>query len=81
MTFASPTPFSVWGVLAMWAVFGSAVLGLLRLRGRIRWRMFRLLHLACVAVIVGGTLMHVILIDGTMEPVTKYAICVAPAVA
>lgn len=81
LTFRSPTPFSIWGVLAMWAVFGSAVLGLLRLRGRIRWRMFRLLHLACVAVIVGGTILHVILIDGTMEPVTKYAICVALAVA
>lgn len=30
LLFASPTPFSVWGVLAMWAVFASALLAIFR---------------------------------------------------
>ena len=29
LLFASPTPFSAWGVIAMWAVFAAAFRGLL----------------------------------------------------
>jgi predicted ferric reductase len=30
LLFRSPTPFSVWGVIAMWAVFAAAILAALR---------------------------------------------------
>ena len=30
LLFRSPTPFSVWGVIAMWAVFATALLAALR---------------------------------------------------
>ena len=42
LLFRSPTPFSVWGVIAMWAVFATSLLG--ALRGRLRlviWRLCR----------------------------------------
>ena len=32
LLFASPTPFSAWGVIAMWAVFGAALLAAFRAR-------------------------------------------------
>ena len=41
LLFRSPTPFSAWGVVAMWAVFASALLATLRRRLRLRplvWR-------------------------------------------
>lgn len=71
----SPTPFSLWGVIAMWAVFATAVLALLRARMRIRnWRRA---HIALAVVIVAGTVLHSLLIDGTMETVSKAALCAA----
>ena len=44
LLFASPTPFSAWGVIAMWAVFASALLAGLRRRLRLRPRRWRLAH-------------------------------------
>lgn len=74
LLFASPTRFSLWGVLAMWAVFFSAGLAILRQRGRLALRPWRALHGLAAVVIVGGTVLHALLIDGTMEPVSKYAL-------
>jgi len=71
----SPTPFSVWGVIAMWAVFASALLALLRGRLRLRPRTWRLAHTALGAVIVAGSVVHALLIEGTMETVSKAVLC------
>lgn len=79
LLFQSATPFSVWGVLAMWAVFASALLA--ALRGRLRPAVWRLGHLALAAVIIPGTIVHALLIDGTMELISKVALCVMVAVA
>ena len=75
LLFASPTPFSVWGVIAMWAVFVSALLAALRRRMRLRPRLWRLAHKALALVIVVGTVLHALLIQGTMETVTKAVLC------
>ena len=76
LTFTSPTPFSVWGVLAMWAVFVSAGLAVLRARRKLRWRTWQRIHVPLALVIVCGTVVHALLIDGTMEQVTKIALSV-----
>lgn len=76
MLFVSPTPFSVWGVVAMWAVFLSALMAVFRRRLRLRPRTWRLGHLALAIVIVIGTVVHAILIEGTMEPISKLILCV-----
>ncbi|TGN58617.1 ferric reductase [Paracoccus liaowanqingii] len=75
LLFRSPTPFSVWGVIAMWAVFGAALLAATRRRLRLRPLLWRRAHLTLAAVIVSGTVLHAVLIQGTMETVSKLALC------
>lgn len=69
LLFRSPTPFSGWGVVAMWAVFATALLA--ALRGRLRLRLWRLCHSILAVVIVVGSVVHAMLIDGTMGIVSK----------
>lgn len=73
LLFRSPTPFSAWGVVAMWAVFGAALLALLR--GRLRLLVFRLCHVTLAVVVVVGTVVHAWLVDGTMGTVSKAVLC------
>jgi predicted ferric reductase len=73
LTFTSPTPFSLWGVIAMWAIFAVAVLALLR--RRLRPRTWRIAHLSLAAIIVAGGVAHAMLVEGTMEIVSKSALC------
>lgn len=75
LAFASPTPFSAWGVIAMWAVFATALLAALRRRLRLRPRMWRFAHTALAAVVIVGSIVHALLIEGTMETVSKAALC------
>jgi predicted ferric reductase len=76
LLFAAPTWFSVWGVIAMWAVFASALLAGLRWRLALRPRIWRRAHLALACVIVAGSVAHAMLIEGTMEFVSKSVLCV-----
>jgi predicted ferric reductase len=75
LTFSSPTPFSPWGVIAMWAIFAVALLAALRRRLGLRLRTWRIAHTLLAIVIVVGSVVHGILIEGTMETVTKAALC------
>lgn len=75
LLFVSPTPFSAWGVIAMWAVFGAAVMGLLRKRLGLRFRVWRLGHASLAIVTIIGSVVHALLIEGTMEVMTKWALC------
>jgi Ferric reductase like transmembrane component len=75
LLFQSPTPFSVWGVVAMWAVFATAVLAMLRRRLKLRPLTWRRGHLVLGVVIVGCSGLHAWLIEGTMEPVSKAVLC------
>ena len=76
LLFRSPTPFSAWGVVAMWAVFAAALLAALRGRLRLRLIVWRLCHIGLAVVIVVGSVVHAMLIDGTMGTVSKAALCV-----
>lgn len=73
LLFRSPTPFSVWGAVAMWAVFVAALLA--AFRKRIGLRLWRVGHSVAVAVVITGTVVHAWLIQGAMETVTKGALC------
>jgi len=75
LTLQSPTPFSLWGVLAMWAIFIIAALAALRRRLHLRPRTWRLAHLSLALVVVSGTVAHALLIEGTMETLSKAALC------
>ncbi|MGN6463717.1 MAG: ferric reductase-like transmembrane domain-containing protein [Pseudolabrys sp.] len=73
LTFTSPTPFSPFGVVAMWAIFAVALLALIR--RRLGLRTWRIAHMSLAAVIVAGSVVHAVLIEGTMETMTKAALC------
>lgn len=76
LLFVSPTPFSGWGVVAMWAVFGAALMVVLRKRLHLKPRNWRLGHTLLVCIAVGGTVTHALLIEGTMEMLSKVVLCV-----
>ena len=75
LTFTSPTPFSPFGVIAMWAIFAVALLAALRRRLGLRPRTWRIAHMLLAIVIVAGTVVHGILIEGAMEMISKVALC------
>ena len=73
LLFTSPTPFSPFGVIAMWAIFAVALLA--ALRRRLGLRTWRIAHMSLAVVIVVGSVVHGILIEGTMETMSKAALC------
>jgi len=81
LTFTSPTPFSAWGVIAMWMVFLAALLAILRRSWPWRLRSWRLAHTGAVLLVVAGTVVHALLIQGTMETVSKSLLCVLAVIA
>jgi predicted ferric reductase len=81
LTYTSPTPFSPFGVTAMWAIFIVAVLAALRRRLGLRLRTWRIVHIPLAIVIVVGSVAHCLLIEGTMETISKAVLCVLILVA
>ncbi|MEP3345586.1 MAG: ferric reductase [Litoreibacter sp.] len=81
LTFTSPTSFSVWGVVAMWAVFTTALVAKGRRRLRLKPHTWRGLHLGLAVVIALGSTLHALLIEGAMETITKAALCALVLVA
>jgi hypothetical protein len=75
LLFTSPTPFSPFGVIAMWAIFIVALMALLRRRLRLAPRTWRLAHMVLAVVIVTGSIVHGLLVEGTMETMSKVALC------
>lgn len=73
LTYTSPTPFSPFGVTAMWAIFAVALLA--AFRRRLRPRTWRIAHMSLAVVIVVGGVVHSMLVEGTMETVSKAALC------
>ena len=75
LTFASPTPFSAWGVIAMWTIFLTGLIAALRRRLRLSPRQWQWVHMALAVVIVVSTIVHALLIDGTMGTLSKAMLC------
>jgi len=73
LLFTSPTPFSPFGVIAMWAIFAVALLA--AIRRRLGLRTWRIAHMSLAVVIVVGGVVHSVLIEGTMETMSKAALC------
>jgi predicted ferric reductase len=76
LLFASPTAFSLWGVIAMWALFFSAILVVFQRKLAIRRRIWRVIHVCLALLIVTGSVVHAYLIDGTMEQISKIILCI-----
>ncbi|MCI4665581.1 MAG: ferric reductase-like transmembrane domain-containing protein [Neomegalonema sp.] len=81
LLFRSPTPFSAWGTIAMWAVFLSAIIAASRRALRLRIGLWRFVHMSLALLIIIGGVIHALLIEGTMEPISKAALCALVIVA
>ncbi len=77
----APTPFSVYGVTAMWGVVLTAILVFLRRRMGLRYSVWRLIHNALALVVVVATVIHAVQIEGAMGTATKWGLCIAVLVA
>ncbi|MFK7837400.1 MAG: ferric reductase-like transmembrane domain-containing protein [Sulfitobacter sp.] len=75
LLFASPTPFSAWGVTAMWALFAAAFVAVFRRRFQLAVRVWRRIHTGLTSIVVLGSVIHAIRIDGTMETLSKTVLC------
>ncbi len=75
LTFTSPTPFSFWGVMAMWVLFATGALAALRRRLQLRVPIWQRWHMGLAIMAVSGTIVHALLIEGTMETISKIALC------
>jgi len=73
LLFSSPTPFSKWGVVSMWCLLGTGCIALLR--RRLKPRTWRLVHKTLALVIVVSAVVHAMLIEGTMEIISKSLLC------
>src|SRR5215470_16607321 len=73
LLFASPTPFSPFGVIAMWAIFAVALFA--AFRRRLGLRTWRIVHMSLALIIVVGSVAHAMLVEGPMEAVSKRALC------
>ena len=69
----SPTPFSVWGVAGLAALVAAA--GVAALRRRLSPLTWRRLHAALVATVVVTSVVHAMLIEGTMGWWSKAMLC------
>ncbi len=76
LLFRSPTPFSVWGVLAMWGIVIAAALAVFRRHVPLRPVAWRRLHLVLTGIVVLGTIVHALLIQGAMGQISKIILCV-----
>ena len=81
LLFRSPTPFSAWGVISMWALFLTGAVAVVRGRARLSPRTWKRIHLPLTTVVVSGSIVHAMLIEGTMEIFSKSALCLLVLVA
>ncbi|MCQ0971213.1 ferric reductase-like transmembrane domain-containing protein [Paracoccus sp. TK19116] len=75
LTLASPTPFSVYGVIATAAAIATALLMLAR--RSLAYSRWRLVHNALAVVIVLSTIIHAVQIEGAMEVASKWLLSAA----
>lgn len=71
----SPTPFSVYGVTAMWGVVLTAILVVTRRRQWLGNTSWRIAHNGLAVVVVVTSVVHALMIEGTMGSWSKLMLC------
>ncbi len=71
----SPTPFSIYGVTAMWALVLTVLLVAARGRLCLRPSAWNVLHNGLALVVVVGTVIHALMIEGAMGANSKLILC------
>ena len=71
----SPTPFSVYGVIGLWSLILTALLVAARPRLSLRPVTWRIVHNVLTSVVVVSSVVHALLIEGTMGVQSKVILC------
>lgn len=77
----SPTPFSVYGVIALWGLVLTVLLVVFRTKLKIKPGLWRLIHNGLAIIVVLSTIVHALMIEGTMGNISKIVLCAAVAIA
>ncbi len=73
----APTLYSVYGVIALWALIIVATLVALRRRLGLKTATWNILHNSLAVIIVVASVVHALMIEGAMGFPSKLALCVA----
>ncbi len=73
----APTPFSLYGVIGLWATVVTIALALARRILRLPFRPWRMVHSLLALVIVAASASHAWMIDGAMEGLSKTIVVLA----
>ena len=71
----APTPFSIYGVIGMWSVVLTIILVALRSRMGLGYNAWRIVHNALSAIVVVTSVVHALMIEGTMGSLSKQILC------
>lgn len=71
----SPTPFSVYGVIGLWSLVFTAVFVAMRTRLGLRPGTWRIVHNVLASVVVVSSVVHALMIEGTMGAQSKVILC------
>lgn len=71
----SATPFSVYGVIALWGVLLIAMLVAFRNKIKIPIKRWKTVHVFIAAIVVVASIIHTLWIQGAMGTVSKWVLC------
>jgi predicted ferric reductase len=71
----APTPFSIYGVIALWGIALTIVLVVLRSQTWFGYHIWRIVHNALAAIVVVTSIVHALMIEGTMGSLSKQFLC------
>ena len=71
----SATPFSIYGVIALWGVLLIALLVAFRSKIKIPIKKWKTLHAVIAAIVVVASIIHALWIQGAMGTVSKWVLC------
>lgn len=74
---AAPTPFSIYGFIALWSFVATALLVALRSRLRLSYKAWKIAHNALAIVVIYSSVAHALMIEGLMGSKTKLLICIS----
>lgn len=72
----SPTPFSVYGVIGLWSLVLTVLLVAARSRMGLAITSWRIVHNGVAAVVVVSSVVHALMIEGTMGYWSKLVLCI-----
>jgi predicted ferric reductase len=71
----SATPFSIYGVIALWGVLLIALLVAFRSKIKIPIKKWKTLHAVIAAIVVVASIIHALWIQGAMGTMSKWVLC------